>query len=345
MLCRFFCLKKGFRKKAFIFLFIIVSVFAAVYTESNFLVSAASRSGHELIVSGEVVGLKIDMEGVMVLGVGPVACQGGSSEPAAGVFKAGDLLLYAGNKRIYNKEGLMAAIEASGGKELEFSALRGGKETLIKAAPCLSAEGEYKLGIWVRDSTQGLGTLTFYDPQSGRLGALGHGITDVDTGKLIAAGGGGIYSAKVGAIVKGKKGTAGEMLGEIDFENKLGSVEENTKLGVFGSADGEGLVGRKYEVGYKNEVCIGQAQILSDVGGEIKEYDAVIESVNPFSGESSKCMVIRITDEELLNLTGGIIQGMSGSPILQNGKIVGAVTHVFLNNPEKGYGIFIENML
>ncbi|MCD7855289.1 MAG: SpoIVB peptidase [Clostridiales bacterium] len=345
MLCRFFLLKKGFKKRIFLFLFIIVSVLGAVYTESYFSVSAAYADRRELMVSGEVVGVKIDMDGVMVLGVGSVACSGGSKEPSAGVFKAGDYLLYANDEKIENKEGLMKAVEESSGEEIAFGVLRGGKELNINVPPCLSAEGDYKLGIWVRDSTQGLGTLTFYDPESQRIGALGHGITDVDTGKLASVSGGEICRANIGAIVKGKKGTAGEMLGDIDFNDKLGTVEENVKAGVFGTAQSNKISGKMYPVGSKNEIRIGEAEILSGVSGEVREYSAVIEGFNPFSGDSSKCMVIKITDEELISKTGGIIQGMSGSPIIQDGKIIGAVTHVFLNNPQKGYGIFIENML
>ena len=205
--------------------------------------------------------------------------------------------------------------------------------------------------MWVRDSTAGVGTLTYYDPESGGYGALGHAITDVDTGVMFPVGEGAVYKNKVVSISRGQKGTPGELTGEF-FENavELGSIEKNTPFGVFGSADAEMIGDAHYPEGLpvagRGEVRTGSAQILSTVDGfGVKAYDCEIEKVYSQSSPEARSMVIRITDPELLGKTGGIVQGMSGSPIVQDGKLVGAVTHVLVNDPTRGYGIFIENML
>ncbi|MCD7905933.1 MAG: SpoIVB peptidase [Clostridiales bacterium] len=315
------------------------------YTGNSFSVTAASDGSREVVVCGDIIGVKIDMKGVMVLGLSSFPTEEGRAEPAADILKPGDMLLYAGNRELSTKEALMEAVEESGGEPLSLAVSRNGKSINLSVTPVLSAEGGYKLGIWIRDSTQGLGTLTFYDKETGRFGALGHGITDVDTGKLMTVSGGEICSAQIGTVVKEKKGSPGEILGEIDFDSGLGEISDNNKLGIYGSISETYKGGKVYKVGKRREVHTGEAYILSGIDGEVKKYSVKIENIIPFTSESSKCMTVRITDERLLNLSGGIIQGMSGSPIIQNDKIIGAVTHVFLNNPEKGYGIFIENML
>ncbi|MCD8158246.1 MAG: SpoIVB peptidase [Clostridiales bacterium] len=306
---------------------------------------AAYEGERKVAVCGDIVGVKIDMEGVMVLGLSSFQSKEGRAEPAADILKPGDILLYADNIKLSSKERLMEAMEKSRGEPLTLTVSRNNRNISLSVTPELSEEGGYKLGIWIRDSTQGLGTLTFYDKETGRFGALGHGITDVDTGKIMSVSRGKICSAEIGTIVKGKKGSPGEILGDINFDNCLGEISENNKLGIYGNIYGGYKGGKTYKIGRKSEIHTGEAYILSGIDGTVKKYSVKIENIIPFSAESSKCMTIKITDEKLLDLSGGIIQGMSGSPIIQNDKIIGAVTHVFLNNPERGYGIFIENML
>ena len=226
---------------------------------------------------------------------------------------------------------------------------RNGEVSSIKVSPTQTGREEYKLGIWVRDDTQGIGTVTYMDGD-GNYGALGHGISDVDTGLLMNLDGGNLYHTEILSVVKGEKGSPGEMTGVIRYRNSeiLGTITENTDQGIFGkiTRQKEGFaVGEPVEIAYKQEITAGPATILSAVDGTVKEYSIEIEKINLNSREANKSMVIRVTDEELLEKTGGIIQGMSGSPILQNGKLIGAVTHVFVQDSARGYGIFIEHML
>ena len=208
---------------------------------------------------------------------------------------------------------------------------------------------EYKLGIWVRDNAQGLGTVTFLNGDS-RFGALGHGIHDMDTGKLLAISRGTLYSTSIKDIQKGADGTPGGMEGIIIYNNYnvLGTIEQNTEEGIYGE------IGRidtlfsdqaPVETAAKEEIREGAATIRCAVEGEVKEYDIEITKIDTHAKEANKGLEIRVTDQDLLSVTGGIVQGMSGSPILQDGKLVGAVTHVFVSDPARGYGIFIENML
>lgn len=194
----------------------------------------------------------------------------------------------------------------------------------------------------------GIGTMTFYDPKSGAFGALGHGVTDVDTGKLLPLDHGSIMNASVKTVKKGERGAPGELKGEFDFTRDCGALYANTDCGIFGRLspqDAETLGGKSYPIAKKDEIRPGQATILAAVSGnETKEYTIEIEKVYPAS-DTARNLLLRVTDEELLAQTGGVVQGMSGSAIVQNGRLVGAVTHVLLDDPSRGYGIFIENML
>jgi stage IV sporulation protein B len=207
---------------------------------------------------------------------------------------------------------------------------------------------ECKIGVWVRDSTQGIGTVTFYNPQTNRFAALGHPITDVDTRELMPAKDGYIASAKITDVAIGEKGTPGELSGDADYSDILGRVDKNTERGIYGTIESGGkkyFNSNKMRLANSSEVQTGEAYILSTIhGNEVKKYSINIESINKYSKDSTKNMTIEITDKELLKKTGGIVQGMSGSPIIQNGCLVGAVTHVFVNNPKKGYAVFAENM-
>ena len=226
---------------------------------------------------------------------------------------------------------------------------RKGEKVEVKIQAVQTGAEEYKLGIWVRDNTQGIGTLTFLTEDE-QFGALGHGINDVDTGTLLELSEGKLYDTKIMDIKKGEKGKPGEISGTIRYQDELvcGQIVENTPVGIFGSGKerlSQKLEQEKLQVGYKQEIKIGTAWVRSSVSGEMKDYQVEITEVYRKEEDVNKGMVLKVTDPELLNLTGGIIQGMSGSPIIQNGKVVGAVTHVFVQDSTKGFGVFIENML
>ena len=225
---------------------------------------------------------------------------------------------------------------------------RGSRTIELSAEPEKDEDGEYRLGAWVPDSMAGIGTMTFFDPQSGTFGALGHGVTDVDTGQLLPLDHGSIMDASVKAVKKGERASPGELKGDFDLTRDSGTLYANTECGIFGKLSAEDaakITGAALPIAKKDEVKTGRAAILATVSGnETREYDIEIEKIYSPSG-STRNLLLRVTDEELLAQTGGVVQGMSGSAILQDGKIIGAVTHVLLDDPSRGYGIFIENML
>ncbi len=299
-----------------------------------------------LIPSGKTVGVAMDTKGLLVLGTGGVDGKDNHTHmPCKGILQAGDLLLQAEGKELENKEMLMEMVENSGGREVSLLLRRNGEEKRVSVKPVFSvADHSYKLGAWVRDSIQGIGTVTYYDPADGSFGALGHGVYDVDTEALMEMRTGKIVPADLTAIVKGEKGKAGELVGNISMQEELGHIRENTEAGIFGSME-TGLSDEK-AIPTTDTVRTGEAYILSDLAGDgVEAYEIQIESVQKHKSRNHKDMTLRVTDEKLLSLTGGIVQGISGSPILQDGKLAGAVTHVLVNDPTRGYGIFIENML
>lgn len=305
----------------------------------------------EVVAGGIAVGVSMDTRGIMVLGTGYVnGIENKVYEPAKGILQAGDMILEAEGKTLKNKEDLMYAVEQNGEKPMDFLVDRNGIQQTVAITPVFSQEdNSCKIGIWVRDSTQGIGTITYFNPETNSFGALGHGVYDVDTQELMQIKNGQITQSSIIDVKKGEKGEPGALTGNVGRDLVLGDIAINTEVGIYGTVeDGKQsyFTGKKLPIALQQDIKEGKASILSNIEGEeVKEYDVEIESVNRYSKNESKGMVIRITDEELLSKTGGIVQGMSGSPILQNGKIVGAVTHVFVNEPTKGYGIFIENML
>ena len=219
----------------------------------------------------------------------------------------------------------------------------------LEITPRRDVNGKYKIGVWVRDNAQGVGTMTYIDAQ-GNFGALGHGITDVDTSTLMHMEGGTLYQTDIVEIQKGSAGNPGEMTGMIIYSNDriLGEITDNSNRGIFGSCNGRGMemgVREALPIGLKQEIEIGPAQILCTVDGETKYYDVEITEIHLDHDNVNRGIELKVTDPGLLDLTGGIVQGMSGSPIIQNGKFIGAVTHVLVQDSRKGYGIFIENML
>ena len=299
-------------------------------------------------VSGNPVGLYMETQGVLIVDTGEITNQNGIAlEPAANIVQPGDYILEVNGKTVSRKRELIAEIEDCQGENVELVVNRKGEEIPLSLEPVLTQEEKYKLGIWVRDNTQGIGTMTYVD-EKGRFGALGHGISDTDTGELLDVSGGELYQAQIVSIIRGAQGVPGELSGYIEYEDekKIGTIEKNTDIGIFGQIFSDTQIsGEKVKIGYKQEVKKGKAQILMQLEGKVEHYDIEITDIYSSQQDTNKSFQIQVTDPELLAKTGGIVQGMSGSPILQDGKLIGAVTHVFVQDSSKGYGIFIENML
>lgn len=303
-----------------------------------------------IFVSGSTVGMYMETDGVLIIDTGEILSEGGETkEPAKNIVKPGDYIVALNDEKISRKKDLIDDLKKLEGEEVILDVVRNGKTVPVSITPAKDKQGEYKLGIWVRDNTQGIGTLTFVD-EKGNYGALGHGISDVDTGELLEIQNGALYQAQILGIQKGAKGSPGELSGLIRYEpgKIIGSIETNSKNGIYGHFTGDGkspISLKKMPVGYKQEVTEGEASILCCVEDEVKEYQAEITKIDMNHSDTNKSFVIRVADPKLLSVTGGIVQGMSGSPVLQNGKIIGAVTHVFVQDSTSGYGIFIENMM
>ncbi|KMT21359.1 SpoIVB peptidase [Clostridium cylindrosporum] len=306
----------------------------------------------KVIPGGKPVGIKLLTEGIIVVGFSDVETKNGKKEsPGVGAgIEIGDILLEANGEELVDINTLSNTISKSKGKIVKFKIKR--KDSIISKSinPIESDESsQYKIGLWVRNSTSGVGTLTFYEENSGKFGALGHPINDVDTGKMLSIKEGSTYNAKIISVEKGEKGKPGELRGVFTEKDKVGSLNKNTFSGVYGISPEmwSDLQSKKaIPIARQSEVKEGPAKILACVDGtETKEYDIIIERLNSQTKPSPKSMIIKVIDNELLEKTGGIVQGMSGSPIIQDGKLVGAVTHVFVNKPNMGYGIYIEWML
>lgn len=297
---------------------------------------------------GNTVGIYMATEGILIVDTEEIQGEdGGYYEPAGNLVQPGDYITAFNQQPIRSKSDLINAIHGCEGGDVELSLIRRGEEIELSVCPIKSTEGDYKLGIWVRDDTQGIGTLTYVD-EYGNYGALGHGISDVDTGELLNIRDGKLYNAEIVGIHKGTKGTPGELSGLIRYDesNVIGTIEGNNDNGIYGKIDNtDGIDFQMLEVGYKQDMELGAASILCAVNGQVEEYDVEITKIDYNHQDTNKSFVINVTDEKLLEQTGGIVQGMSGSPVIQNGKLVGAVTHVFVQDSTGGYGIFIENML
>ena len=298
---------------------------------------------------GEPIGIYLETQGIMIVGTGAVAdLSGVERDPARDQVQSGDYITAVNGEPISDKEELVELVSENGAAPVSLTIRRDQEERQVSITPVQSGENEFKLGIWVRDDTQGIGTLSYITPEGG-YGALGHGISDTDTGMLIESTEGLLYEASIRSIIKGNGSQPGSVCGSIDYssQNCLGEIYRNCSAGIYGTCDLEQSLPEGVEavpVGYMQDVELGEAWIRSSISGEILDYRIEILQVDKNSSDN-KGLVIQVTDPELLELTGGIVQGMSGSPILQNGKMIGAVTHVFLQDPTRGYGIFLEKML
>ena len=303
-----------------------------------------------VIPGGIPIGIYMETEGILIIGTGEVTGMDGLTyEPAYRIVQRGDYLKAINGTAVSDKEELIEAVNAQGGEDVILDLERDGEPLQVKIEAVRTGQEEYKLGIWVRDNTQGIGTLTFLT-KGGSFGALGHGVNDVDTGGLLKISQGALYDTNIMDIKKGEKGTPGELSGLIRYRQELicGELTDNTPVGIFGNGEDrlyEKVEAEPLQIGYKQEIELGEAFVRSSVSGEVKDYRVEILEIHGKDEDMNKGIILKVTDPELLDLTGGIVQGMSGSPIIQNGKLVGAVTHVFVQDSTKGFGVFIENML
>lgn len=304
----------------------------------------------ELIPVGVPIGIYVKTEGVLVVGTGEFRSAGGEKvSPAKNIVKSGDYVLKLNSEEITEKDDLISRIENGDGAEQILTIRRGEECFDVKICPVRDQSGKYKIGVWVRDNAQGVGTMTYIDSR-GNFGALGHGINDVDTSTLMEMNDGTLYQTEIISIQKGTAGHPGEMTGMIVYadERILGDITSNSVRGIFGKCNNKALALGTEEalpIGLKQEIEKGPAQILCTVDGTTRYYNIEITDVHLDHDNVNRGIELKVTDPELIALTGGIVQGMSGAPIIQNGKFIGAVTHVLVQDSTRGYGIFIENML
>lgn len=304
----------------------------------------------ELIPVGVPIGIYVKTEGVLVVGTGEFASQGaGKVSPAKNILKSGDYVIKLNGTEVTGKDDLIMRIENCGGEEQLLTIRRDAETYDVKIKPEKDRTGKYKIGVWVRDNAQGVGTMTYID-DNGNFGALGHGINDVDTSTLMEMNDGTLYQTEIISIRKGAAGQPGEMTGMIVYSDEriLGDITSNSTRGIFGKCNQKALALGTEEalpIGLKQEIEKGPAQILCTVDGTTRYYDIEITEIHLDHDNVNRGIELRVTDPELLSVTGGIVQGMSGAPIIQKGKFVGAVTHVLVQDSTRGYGIFIENML
>ena len=328
------------RGAALVLAFLLCSPILAMAADVTDSGSTQTSSARMLVPVGHTIGIKLFARGVLVVKL----TDGGTPAKECGL-QTGDVIVKCGGVSVTSSEQFQSLLQKNGDSAMDLQVRRAGDSMTLSVEPEQNDKGVYCIGAWIRDSMAGIGTMTYYDPATSTFGALGHGITDVDTAQLMPFSNGSILPSTVKAVKRGETGSAGELRGDFDLDTSLGDLYANTESGIFGT-----LAVSDYAPACQDAVPIGEAVpgpavIRSNVEGDaVEEYE--IEILKVVSGTSDgRDLVISVTDPKLLKATGGIVQGMSGSPILQNGKLVGAVTHVLLNDPTKGYGILIENML
>ena len=300
-----------------------------------------------VMVCGTPFGIKLYTKGVLVVGLSDVETVAGNANPAAAAgICVGDTILQVNGQEVNTGSEVSALIRGCGGKRVTLRVERDGVAFDAAFTPVkVAGEEGYRAGLWVRDSAAGIGTLTFYHPGDGTFAGLGHAVCDVDTGEVMSLSGGEIVPARIFGITKGKAGKPGELKGCFET-GSWGTLTKNGVNGLYGTLSAYPFGWQTMAVAHRQQVQEGAAQIVCTVDGTRPQvYDVTIEKVRYGGADSTRNLVIRVTDPELLAKTGGIVQGMSGSPIIQDGKLVGAVTHVLVDDPTRGYGIFAENML
>ncbi len=300
---------------------------------------------------GETLGFSLQSKGVILIGGNYILSKNGIERPFENSgLKTGDIITKIDGIEINNVEDISKILKNFEGGSVSLTVTRSGETFEVEISPALdSMTNTYKLGLWVKEDAVGIGTLSFVNATTKRFGSLGHSINDSETNECIKVSGGNIYESKILGIKKGKSGKAGELIGTFNRENVIGTVDKNCEYGVYGFVDSvETMTKNKtaVDIGGRLSAKPGKAQILTCLDGdEIKAYDIEIIKTNFQSSCNEKSMVLRVIDKNLIAKTGGIVQGMSGSPIIQDGKLIGAVTHVFVNDATKGFGIYIDWML
>ena len=323
----------------------VFSAVAALLMLPALAANAYALEAEELVPVGSAVGIELEADGVLIVGLTEVETDTGPASPAeAAGLRTGDVICSVDGRATANAAEFLTVMSSIDAGEHSVTVRRDGKELELRVTPARNREGAYQFGLWLRDSVTGIGTVTFYDPNTGTFGALGHGISDAGTGELLPFETGSITGAEVVDVIPGNPGSPGELCGEFDRDTVLGVLNKNTDSGIFGTASLEEL-GAPIPVAGEDEVTLGPATIRSSVNGDgVREYSVEISRIYR-NATDSRFLLLTVTDPELLEITGGIVQGMSGSPIIQNGKLIGAVTHVLISDPAKGYGISIEKML
>lgn len=295
--------------------------------------------------------MKLYTKGVLVVGMAQIDVGNNEKKKpyANSGIEQGDIILEVNNSQIKNTQDLIDEVNNSEGKPLTIKYSKN-EQTLNTSITPIKMNNEYKIGLWVRDATAGVGTLTFYEPSTNLFMSLGHGITDIDTEKIVDIATGELITANIVSINKGRKGIPGEIRGTIDTGNTIGKIYKNTNFGVYGLVTNKNYLNmntnEEIEVASREEIKEGKAEIICQLDNNTKrKYNIEIERVYRNNNQDNKSMLIKITDQELLEKTGGIIQGMSGAPIIQNGKFIGAVTNVLVNDPTQGYGVFADMMI
>lgn len=297
---------------------------------------------------GRAIGMRLYTEGVLVVGMSEI--EGQKPYENSGI-ETGDKIIEINNVEINNTDELIQCVNNSNGNNVKIKYINDkNEEEVANILPAKTSNNEYKLGLWVRDAAAGVGTITFYEPSTGKFGALGHGINDVDTYELIDIANGELVTTNIIDIVKGEEGSPGEIRGIIEDGKTIGSVSKNTSFGVYGSMLDTSKLNinknNELEVANRSEIKTGKAEIMCELeNGKVENYEIEIQKIFLENNSDNKSMLIKVTDENLIEKTGGIIQGMSGAPIIQNGKFIGAVTHVLVNDPKMGYAVFGDLMI
>lgn len=309
-------------------------------------VTVTEKAEQKVMVSGEVFGIKLYTDGVIVVGIQEVQTDSGKKSPSGSAgIEVGDIIVAIDGENVYTSDQVQSILGANNGGSFEVKIKRGERYRDYTVTPVYcEREGCYKAGMWVRDSTAGIGTITFYNKQSGIFAALGHQINDIDTKEIMPMLDGEAVKATVSKIEKSTRGTTGSL--ECDFTNQtLGKLLRNTDCGIYGAYAEISECAKEYPVAAIQEVKKGKATLISTVEkGQPKEYEIEITHIGFNENNREKNMIVKVTDKDLIDKTGGIVQGMSGSPIIQNGKLVGALTHVIVGNPQKGYAVFAQTM-
>ena len=306
----------------------------------------------KVIPVGNIAGVKLYTSGVLVVGMSEIEGKDNKIyKPYENTgIKEGDTITKINNKYISSTDDLIDNVNKSEGDTIEVTYIQNQQTKECSITPVKTNGNEYKIGLWVRDSAAGVGTVTFYEPNTKIFGALGHGIADIDTGELLNIASGEFVTTRILNITKGEKGNPGKIQGTIENQQTIGEISKNTGFGIYGKVDNisslEIDASKEMEVALRNEIKLGKAKILCSLDNKnVQDYEIEIKKIYKENNYNNKSMEIEITDENLINKTGGIIQGMSGSPIIQNGKFIGAVTHVLVNNPKEGYAVFGDLML